>query len=79
MRKVFKNGNSLAVTIPKAYAHQLSIRDGSTIEWQKSEKGIFLTNNRNIKKATEIDPEVAKLIKKISKKYSSVWQDLAKI
>lgn len=79
MGKVFKNGNSLAVTIPKAYAHQLSIRDGSKIEWKQAETGLMLTNTRVSKKASEIDPEVAKLIKKISAKYTQVWQDLAKI
>ncbi|MBI2017926.1 AbrB/MazE/SpoVT family DNA-binding domain-containing protein [Candidatus Daviesbacteria bacterium] len=79
MRKVFKNGNSLAVTVPKTYAHELSIRDGSQIEWRKTEEGLLLTNQRASKKPTEIDPEVAKLIKKLSKKYSGVWQDLSRV
>ncbi len=77
MGKVFKNGNSLAVTVPKTYAHELSIRDGSQIEWRKTEEGMFLSTSRTGKKPTEIDPEVAKLIKKLSKKYSGVWQDLS--
>lgn len=78
-RKVFKNGNSLAVTVPKAYAHQLSIRDGSQVEWEEREGGLLLTNKRTGRKPTEIDPEVAKLIKKLSKKYSGVWQDLSRV
>jgi len=44
MRKVFRNGNSLAVTVPKAYAHQLSIRSGSKVEWSKTEEGLLLKN-----------------------------------
>ena len=79
MPKVFKNGNSLVVSVPKLYAHQLSIRDGSNVEWKRTEEGITLVNERRAKKPTEIDPEVARLIKKISKKYSQVWQDLAKV
>ncbi len=79
MGKVFKNGNSLAVTVPKAYAHQLSIRDGSKIEWEKVDQGLLLTRDKKTKSASEIDPEVAKLISKISKKYSQVWQDLSKL
>lgn len=79
MRKVFKNGNSLAVTVPKAYAHQLSIKVGSEIEWKPSEEGIILTPKFQGKKPTQIDPIVAKLIKKLSKKYAGVWQDLAKV
>lgn len=79
MRKVFKNGNSLAVTVPKTYAHELSIRDGSQIEWRKTEDSLILTTKRAGKKPTEIDPKVAKIIKKLSKKYAGVWQDLARV
>lgn len=79
MGKVFKNGNSLAVTVPKAYAHQLSIRSGSEVEWKEIEDGLVLTTKRTSRKPTEIDPEVARIIKKLSKKYSGVWQDLAKV
>ena len=80
MGKVFKNGNSLAVTVPKAYAHQLSIRDGSKIAWKETDEGLLLVHEQRVaKKPTEIDPEVAKLIKKLSKKYSGVWQDLARV
>lgn len=42
-----------------------------------------ITSRKNLKVTTEqsqqVRPEVAKLIKKISKKYEKVWQDLAKI
>lgn len=79
MRKVFKNGNSLAVTVPKAYAHQLNIRDGSKIEWEPRDEGILLKRDVPQKSAQQIDPEVAKLIKKLSKKYSGIWEELAKV
>ena len=79
MRKVFKNGNSLAVTVPKSYAHELSIRAGSEVEWKKTEQGLILSTNRPGKKPTEIDPKVAQLIEEIDKKYTKVWQDLANL
>lgn len=79
MRKVFKNGNSLVVTVPKAYAHELSIKVGSEIEWKPSDEGIILSPKINGKKPTQIDPAVAKLIKKLSKKYAGVWQDLSRV
>lgn len=79
MRKVFKNGNSLAVTVPKAYAHQLSIREGSKVEWKETTEGLVLIHQKRTKKPTEIDPEVSKLINKLSKKYAGVWQDLSKV
>lgn len=79
MRKVFRNGNSLAVTVPKTYAHQLSISAGSEVEWRKTEDSLILSTKKAAKKPTEIDPEVARLIKEISRKYPGVWQDLAKL
>lgn len=77
MGKVFKNGNSLAVTVPKTYAHQLSIRSGSEVEWKKTEDSLVLTTKKAAKKPTEIDPRVAELIEEIDRKYTKVWQDLA--
>jgi putative addiction module antidote len=79
MQKVFVNGNSLAVTVPKGLAEELNIKSGSQIVWEKAEKGLLLITPKSAKAPTEIDPEVAKLIKKISKKYSGVWQDLSKV
>ncbi len=79
MGKVFKNGNSLAVTVPKIYAHQLRIQHGSQVTWKETEQGLLLVSENKTKKATEIDPKVAELIDKISKKYTLVWQDLSKV
>ncbi len=79
MGKVFKNGNSLAVTVPKAYAHQLSIKAGSKFEWEKTDKGITLVAENRTRKPSDVNPEVARLIGKISKKYKQVWADLAKV
>lgn len=39
---------------------------------------IIYNMNKNENK-TKVDPQVARLIKKLSKKYAKVWQDLAKI
>ncbi len=79
MQKVFINGNSLAVTVPKALAEELNIKSGAKVAWEKLEQGLLLITPKSSKAPTEIDPQVAKLIKKISKKYSGVWQDLAKV
>jgi len=78
MQTVFKNGNSLAVTVPKVYANELEIQAGSNVLWKKTDQGLVLTTSQS-RNPTEIDPEVAKLIKKISKKYTQVWEDLSKV
>lgn len=80
MQKVFVNGNSLAVTVPKVFADELDIKTGTPVQWEKTDKGLLLyTPKKGAKSPTTIDPEVEKLIKKISKKYSQVWQELAKL
>lgn len=79
MGKVFRNGNSLAVTVPKAIAHQLHISQGASVEWKQTKEGAVLVADKRGKAPSEIDPEVAKLIDKISRKYKQVWQDLAKV
>jgi putative addiction module antidote len=80
MQKVFINGNSLAVTVPKSFADQLNIRTGTPVDWEKTDKGLLLyIPQKATKSPTTIDPKVQKLIDKISKKYSQVWQELAKL
>jgi len=80
MQKVFVNGNSLAVTVPKVFANQLDIKSGTLIEWEKTGKGLLLYAPQKASKSpTAIDPEILKLIGKLSKKYSQVWQELAKL
>lgn len=80
MQKVFVNGNSLAVTVPKVYADELNIKTGTPVLWEKTEKGLLLYSPQKASKSpNSIDPKVVKLIEKLSKKYSQVWQELAKL
>lgn len=74
MRKVFKNGNSLAVTVPKAYAHQLSIRDGSQVEWEKRDNGLFLKTSKPIK---GVNQKFAKMVDEFIEDHKDVLQELA--
>ncbi len=78
-QKLYKNGNSIAVTVPKEYLQKLGLRDGSRVMWEMTKKGPLLTVEQAKRKASDINPKVARLIEKISKKYSQVWHDLAKI
>lgn len=80
MQKVFVNGNSLAVTVPKDFAGQLDIKSGTLVQWEKTDKGLLLyTPQKDSKNPASMDPKVLKLIDKLSKKYSQVWQELAKL
>lgn len=80
VQKTIQVGNSVAVTIPKIFADQLNIKSGTPVQWEKTNQGLLLfTPSKAAKKPATIDPRVQKLIEKISKKYSGVWQELAKL
>lgn len=80
IQKTIQVGNSVAVTIPKIFADQLDIKSGTPVQWEKTNQGLLLyTPQKSTKSPTTIDPKVLKLIDKISKKYSQVWQELAKL
>lgn len=73
---MFKNGNSLAVTVPKTYAHELSIRDGSQVEWKKTSQGLTLIPQRKIK-ATGVDSKFAKMVDEFINAHKDVLQKLS--
>ncbi|MBI2022750.1 AbrB/MazE/SpoVT family DNA-binding domain-containing protein [Candidatus Daviesbacteria bacterium] len=77
MGKVFKNGNSLAVTVPKVYAHDLNISHGSTVEWVKTDQGLLL-KSENSKFSGAVTPEFAKLVEEIINEHEDVLKELAK-
>jgi len=76
MRKVFRNGNSLAVTVPKAYAHQLSIRDGSQVDWKKTNQGLTLIPHKKTK-LVGIDPKFAQMVDEFMDEHKDVLQELS--
>lgn len=76
MGKVFKNGNSLAVTVPKAYAHQLSIRDGSQVEWKKTNQGLTLIPQHKIG-ATGVDAKFAEMVDEFMDEHDDVLRELS--
>lgn len=76
MRKVFRNGNSLAVTVPKIYTHQLSIRDGSQVEWKKTNQGLTLIPQKKTK-ALGVDPKFAQMVDDFINEHKDVLQELS--
>ncbi len=80
IQKMIRVGNSLAATIPKVYIDELNYKVGTPLKWEKTDNGLLLyTPQKAAKSPSSIDPKVAKLIEKLSKKYSQVWQELSKL
>lgn len=78
MPKVFKNGNSLVVSVPKSYAHQLSIRGGVEFDWKKTNAGLLLVTKKKITKKAEIDAKFARMVEEFIDEHEDVLKQLAK-
>lgn len=77
MGKVFKNGHSLAVTVPKIFAHQLNIKSGSEIEWKKTNSGLLFSTALKVKNKG-IDQKFAKIVEEFIDEHEDVLKELAK-
>ena len=78
MQKVFKNGNSLAVTIPKVYANELSIEPSSPVVWKKTKAGLLLKSAKKNSLPDGITPEFVKLVNEFMEEHNDVLRELAK-
>ena len=79
-QKLYKNGNSVAVTIPKEYLNDLNLRDGSeVIVEQDPEAGSIIIFRKNDKKSpTKISPEFLKWLNSFNKQYAPALKELAR-
>ena len=59
VRKIFKSGNSLVISLPKEYLQQLELNEGSEIEFSVAEDGNRLILEPSTKIVTDIDEEFA--------------------
>ncbi len=78
MQKVFKNGNSLAVTVPKVYAQELNIEPGSSVAWKKSKGGLLLKSAKKRALPEGITPEFVKMVNEFMDEHDDVLRELAK-
>ena len=80
VQKLYKNGNSVAVTIPKEFLHDLNLRDGSEVVVEKnSETGeIIIARKTEVKASSKITPEFLTWLNSFNKKYGTALKELAK-
>lgn len=74
-QKVYRVGNSVAVTIPKEYQKELGIESGSKVSWKKTKKGLLLTSQ---KAESSLTPEFKEWLDGIMQKESDLIKELAK-
>lgn len=79
-QKLYKNGNSVAVTIPKEYLRQLGLKDGSEIiVEQDPDAGTITISRKNARKASsKISPEFLSWLNSFNTKYEPALKELAR-
>lgn len=77
IQKIYKNGNSLVVAIPKQYLEELNLSEGSQITLDKQKDGLLLSAKKQ-SLANEINPEFAERVQNFIKNHRAVLEELAK-
>ena len=73
---LYKNGNSVAVTIPKAYLKELNLKEGAEVIVEK--KGDELRISSKAKTlASDINPKFMKMVDEFVKEHEDVLRVLA--
>lgn len=82
-QKLYRTGNSVAVTIPKQLLEQLNLKEGSEVWLEKvtDSNALVISDKKKIKEAkakTSITPEFMKWLEGFNKQYGIALKELAK-
>lgn len=76
-QKLYKTGNSVAVTIPKQLLEELNLKEGSEVMLEKEGENIALIS-KNAKLASDVTPEFMKMVDEFIDKNEDVLKELSK-
>lgn len=75
-QKLYRNGNSVAVTIPKEYLEELNLRDGSIVVVKTSGKQLVVApKNKSV--SSTVDQKFAKMVDEFINDHEDVLQELS--
>ena len=79
-QKLYKNGNSVVVTIPKEYLNDLKLKDGSEVVMEQNmDSGLIIISKKGAQKTdTKISPEFLHWLDSFNKKYAPALRELAR-
>lgn len=75
-QKLYKNGNSIAVTVPRVYLKELNLRDGSPVVVQKRGEEIIITSKKR-SLASDVDVKFMKMVDEFITEHEDVLKDLS--
>ena len=76
-QKLYKNGNSVAMTIPKEYLKQLHLRDGSLVSVEKEGEELVVVPKIKVI-AKSVTTSFAKMVDEFVRDHEDVLRKLAK-
>lgn len=76
-QKLYRNGNSVAVTIPKQYLDELHLSEESSVVVEKQGDNLVLSKAQN-KLAPNVDAKFMKMVDEFINKHEDTLRELAK-
>jgi putative addiction module antidote len=76
-QKLYRNGNSVAVTIPKEYLKSLKLRDGSQVEVKTRGQELVVTAKAKKAEASGVDVKFMKMVDEFVNDHEDVLKELS--
>lgn len=76
-QKLYRNGNSVAVTIPKEYLRELNLRDGSEVVVDRKGQELVVTSKKRAG-LKGVNDRFARMVDEFMIDHKDVLQELAK-
>lgn len=77
IQKLYRNGNSVAVTIPKEYLRELNLRDGSEVVVNRKGQELVVTSKKRAS-LKGVNEKFARMVDEFMIDHQDVLQELAK-
>jgi len=78
IQKLYKNGNSVVVTIPNEYLKVLDLRDGSQVEVQARGDELIVSRKQKKAEAQGVDAKFMQMVDEFMTEHQDVLEELSK-
>lgn len=75
-QKLYRSGNSIAVTIPKEYLEALNLKEGGLVEVVKRGQELVVTSKIKVA-AAGVDPKFARMVDEFIIEHEDVLRELS--
>lgn len=75
-QKLYRNGNSVAITIPKQLLEEMNFKEGSEVEIAKKGNDLVVKQKPNL--ASDVDAKFMQMVEEFADEHDDVLRELAK-